>query len=59
MTKNDIAIGTSALRKTIDSSGYGAFVSDDQIQQGVIAVLTAVDAERLKIQVQSAPAISK
>lgn len=56
MTSADVSIGTTALRKIIDQSGYGAFVSDQQLTQGVVAVLNAVDAERLKIQVQSGTA---
>lgn len=45
-TEEEIEAGIEALRKMLDDSGYGSWVTDAQCKQGVIAVLEAAEAVR-------------
>lgn len=42
----EVAAGAHALRKIIDQTGYGGWVSDDRINQATVAVIKAVDGVR-------------
>ena len=44
----DIEAATAAVRRLINESGYGAFVSDTQCREFAIAVLVAVREHRKK-----------
>lgn len=46
MTNDDLDTGEAAVRKMIDTAGYGGFVSDDQCKAFAYTVIDAVDKKR-------------
>lgn len=54
MSPADLKAGSRALRKMIDATGYGDWVTDDNIADGARAVILAVDGIRA-LDVKPAP----
>ncbi len=46
MTQHELDVGEAEVRKAINASGYGRWVSDAQCEQVAYAVIQAVDDYR-------------